>query len=192
MKKRLINSHTVFISTLVVIPTLILIVYLTGLQQHRSLYLNSLVSATIISFVLMVFITTGLYNGWKLKDTIGKLHQKHNLDNLPDVGGFDGFEIPDLSEGIAGIIIAILLWIVVAILAAVLLYFVTNVVWLSILGVGSVLYWIVFRAFRLVFKKGPVCKGNLMKSLATALLYTFLYNCWIYVIIVGVHFLHNN
>lgn len=192
MKKRLINSHTVFVATLVVIPTLSLIVYLTGLEQHRSLYLNSLLSTTILSIVLIVFLATGLYKGWKLKDTIGELKPKNNLDNVPDIGELGEFHLPDVGEGIAGIILAILLWIVIAILATVVLYFVTTAVWLTILTLGSMLYWVVFRAFRLVFKQGAWCKGDMMRSVATAIAYTFLYNCWIYAIIFGVHFLRNN
>lgn len=192
MKKRLINSHTVFVATLIVVPTLTLIIYLTGLEQHRSLYLNSLLSTTILSIVLIIFLATGLYKGWKLKDSIGELKPKRNPDNFPDIGGLDGFHLPDVGEGIAGIILGILLWIIIAILATVVLYFVTSAVWLTVLALGSVLYWIVFRAFRLVFKKGPWCKDNMMRSVATAIAYTFLYNCWIYAIIIGVHFLRNN
>lgn len=189
MQKRLINSHTVFLSTLIVVPTLILIVYFTGIEQHRSLYLNSLISTTIISLVMLVFITSGLYNGWKLKDTIGKLKIKHKFEGPPNVEGLDGVGDFGTGDDIGGIIVAILLWIVVAIFASIILYYVAGVLWLSVLAVGSVLYWIVFRAFRLVFKKGAWCKGNIIRSFLTALAYTLLYNCWIYAIILGFHFL---
>ena len=56
----LINSKSVFFSTLIVVPTLTLIVYLTGINQHRTLYLNSILSTTILSIVLFLFIFIGL------------------------------------------------------------------------------------------------------------------------------------
>ncbi|MGF2413683.1 MAG: hypothetical protein ACQUYJ_15230, partial [Ferruginibacter sp.] len=82
-RPNLISSKTVFIATLIVVPTLILIIYFTGLEQHRTLYLNSLLSTTIISIVFLIFITTGLYNGWKLKDGIGNFLDKFQLWKKP-------------------------------------------------------------------------------------------------------------
>ncbi|MFC0775476.1 hypothetical protein [Terrimonas alba] len=119
---RLVNSKTVFISTLIIIPTLILIVYVTGIKEHRSLYLNSLISTTVLSIVLISFLTTGLYNGWKLKDTLGKFNLKYRPPgqaDLPDLGGVDLADVGD--DGIAGILAAILLWIVIALFGS--LYF---------------------------------------------------------------------
>ncbi len=69
----LINSKTVFFSTLIVVPTLLLIVYLTGINQHRSLYLNSVLSTSILSIVFFLSIFIGLYRGWKLKDNLGNV-----------------------------------------------------------------------------------------------------------------------
>ena len=165
---------------------LVLIVYLTGLEQHRSLYLNSLASVTVISIVMIVFITTGLYNGWKLKDSVGKLYSKHKLEKTPDIG-LDNLSSIDGGDDFGEIIVSILLWIVMAIIATIVFYFVIGIIWLSILVVGSMLYWVVFRAFRLVFKKSAWCKGYMTRSLAIAFLYTLLYNCWIYAIIIGFH-----
>jgi hypothetical protein len=65
------------------VPTLTLIIYLTGINEHRTLYLNSLPSTTIISFVFLTFITTGLYNGWKLKDGLGNFSDKFHLWKKP-------------------------------------------------------------------------------------------------------------
>lgn len=169
---------------------LVLIVYLTGLEQHRSLYLNSLASATVISIVMIAFIATGLYNGWKLKDTLGKLHNSYVYKPPADFPGLDGFSTIDGDDDFGGIISAIVLWIIATIVAIFLVYFVSGIIWLSVVAIGSILYWIVFRALHLVFKKSAWCKGNITRSLTIAFLYTVMYNCWIYVIIIGIHFLY--
>ena len=114
-RPNLINSKTVFIWTLIVLPTLSLLIYLTGIRNHRTLYFNSLISTTILSVVFFSFITIGLYNGWKLRDSYGNFLDKFN---------------------------------------------------------------------------SAKCKGDLLKSAGKALLFTFLYNCWIYAIILGTHYLH--
>ncbi len=77
----LINSKTVFFSTLIVVPTLTLIVYLTGINQHRTLYLNSI--------ILFLFIFIGLYNGWKLKDNLGNIIDNFNKLKKPKVEALD-------------------------------------------------------------------------------------------------------
>lgn len=200
MKKRqLINSGTVFVASLLVIAMLSLIVYLTGLREHRSLYLNSLLSTTIISTMFLVFITTGLYNGWKLKDTIGKLTNgfswpkwknplkksgiKKNEENPGSVwSGVEG--LLELSgEGVETILAVVLLWVVVGIVAAFLLWLLGPLLWGGLVGLAAVLYWVVFRAYRLIFFYSATCKGLFWKSVGIAILFTFLYNCWIYAII---------
>jgi hypothetical protein len=189
---QLINSRTVFISTLIIIPTLILIVYLTGIQEHRSLYLNSLISTTILSVVLISFLTIGLYNGWKLKDTLGKFYLKYQPPKKTDFPDFDlgGFNLGDVGDdGIAGILTAILLWLVIAVFGSIILYYVGGIFWLTVLTITGILYWIVFRAFRLIFKNSGKCRGNLASSFFVALGYTLMYNFWIYGIIILAHFL---
>jgi len=193
-KIQLINSKTLFISTLVVIPTLVLIVFFSGVEKHRSLYLNSLLSTTVLSIVFIAFLTTGLYNRWKLKDTIGKFNLKYRSSKSPDLSGMDasGFDLPDGGDlGIGGILVAILLWIVIAIFGSVVLYYVGGLLWLTFLSIAAILYWIIFRAFRLIFKNSAMCRGKIFKSLAIAIVYTILYNFWIYGIILGAHYLKN-
>ena len=193
MKKyKLVNSKTIFIATLVVVPTLIFIVFLSGIRDHRSLYLNSLISTTILSIVFILFITTGLYNGWKLKDTVGRFTLKINFAKPPDLTALEvgGLEFPDADdESVGAVITAIILWIIIAVFASVVLYYVGGGIWLTLLALAGILYWIIFRAFRLVFKQSRYCQGRLFRSLIVGFSYTVVYNCWIYGIIFLSHYL---
>ncbi|NOT94611.1 hypothetical protein [Ferruginibacter sp.] len=191
-RPNLISSKTVFIATLIVVPTLILIIYFTGLEQHRTLYLNSLLSTTIISIVFLIFITTGLYNGWKLKDGIGNFLDKFQLWKKPSSPTMNVTEFePQVFDegGVEGCVISIAIWIVVGLLGSFIFWWLGAFIWVTVLVVAGLLYWIIFRAFRLIFRNSAKCKSNLIKSLGVALLFTFLYNCWIYAIIIGTHFL---
>ena len=192
-RPNLINSKTVFISTLIILPTLSLLIYLTGFGNHRTLYLNSLISTTILSLVFFSFITIGLYNGWKLRDSYGNFMHKFDVWKKPssselDVSDFDIALVE--TESIIGAIGAVLLWIVLALFGSIIFWAVGAVVWAAILLTGGMLYWIIFRAYRMIFRSSAKCKGNLLKSAGTALLFTFLYNCWIYAIIFGTHYLN--
>ena len=170
---------------------LVLIIFFSGLEEHRSLYLNSLISTSILSVVFIGFITTGLYNGWKLKDNIGKFNLRYRLSKPPDLSGIDtgGFDFTDGGEGIGSILVAIFLWIVIAIIGSLVLFYVGGLLWLTLLCIAAILYWIIFRAFRLIFKNSAICRGKIFKSFAMSVVYTFLYNFWIYGIILGVHYL---
>jgi len=84
---------------------------------------------------------------------------------------------------------SILLWILVGFLALIFLWFFGMAVWAGMIVFIAMLYWIFFRALRLVFKNSSQCKGNLLKSLGFGIGYTVLYYFWIYGIILGIHYL---
>jgi hypothetical protein len=189
--KKLVTSKTVFTVTIVVIVLTILSIWLFGLGQHRTIFENSILSTTILSVAFFLFLTVGLYKGIKLKDDIGKLTDKIKIDKIPDLsGGLElSSDVPDVGEGIAGIILGILAWFLFSILLLLFIWFFSAVIWTMILVFAAMLYWIFFRALRLVFKNSNKCKGDLTTSIAYGLGYTTLYNFWIYGIILATHYL---
>jgi len=185
-----INTKGIFYITLLVIFLTILSVWQFGLGKEKTLIENSILSTTILSIAFFLFLTIGLYKGIKLKDNLGKMtdHLGPNKEDIPDV--FDAApELPDIGDGLEGILVSILLWILITIIIGVLLWLFGGVLWTMITIFLAMLYWVFFRALRLVFKKSPVCKGNLMKSMLFGLGYTVLYNFWIYIIILVAEFL---
>jgi glycerol-3-phosphate acyltransferase PlsY len=126
-----------------------------------------------------------LYRGIKLKVNVGKITSdtvvgSEVLDVVPDpTAHHHNF---DLGDGIAEIVGAILLWILSAILVALAIWIFRNVVLVVIAAFSAMLYWIFFRAIRLVFKNSNKSKGKVWESIKYGLTYTFLYNFWIYAI----------
>ncbi len=193
-KQNLINAHTVFVATLVVIGAMVLIVYIAGLHQHRSLYFNAILSTSILSFIFFLFITIGLYRGWKLKDNVGNLLDR--FDRLPepstvlaDNPGLDPGAVD--ADGIEGCLFSIISWIIIGVFGTIILWSIGAVLWGMLLAIAGLLYWIIFRAYRLIFKNASSCRNDLFKSLKIGILYSFLYSCWIYAIIFGTHYLQS-
>ena len=192
-RTNLINSKTVFISTLIVGPSLTLIIYFSGINEHRTLYLNSLLSTTLISAILLTFLTIGLFNGWKLKDELGNFRSKFNLWKKPTATTLDtSYYDPSIigEGGIEGFLLSLVIWIVLGFFGSFIFWWLGAFIWVTILIPAGLLYWIIFRAFRLIFRNSAKIKGDFIKSFGIALLYTFLYNCWIYAIIFGTHYLN--
>ncbi|MDR4950688.1 hypothetical protein REB14_00660 [Chryseobacterium sp. ES2] len=192
-QKFFLKTKYVFFSTLAIIVIVILSVWLSGKGSHRSLFQNSILSTSVLAGAFFLFITLGLYFGLKLKDNIGNILNKERIqryaDKTPKLDGFE-FDPPAVGDGIGGIILSILLWIVVSILLIFLSYFFGLFFWSSVLLLGAILYWIFFRALRLVFKNSGKCKGNLLKSFGFGLFYSFLYISWMYGIIFLIKYLH--
>jgi len=190
-KKLFLETRMVSYATLGIIILVILSVWLSGKGSHRSLFQNSILSTSILATVFFLFISLGLYYGLKLKDNIGSIlnHKKIKTisDKMPLADGF-GFDSIDVGEGIGGIIFSIILWFLFSIIITFLLYFLGIFFWIAVLLLTAVLYWIFFRALRLVFKNSVKCKGNVLKSFAFGFFYSFLYISWIY----GIIFLVNS
>ena len=185
----LISSRLIFFATVIIVPTILLIVYFTGLKDHRSLYQNSLITTSILSVVLFCFTFCGLYLGWKLKETMGNF--KNFIPKTPSRygGNTDGIESLELGEGAEGCLLSLLLWFVIGLFGSLILWAIGVFFWGAILLVASLLYWVIFRAFRLIFRNSISCKGKILESLRLSIFYTVLYVSWIYLIIIGGHYL---
>lgn len=192
-RKTFLETKWLSYSTLAIIILVILSVWLSGTNSHRSLFQNSILSTSILATTFFVFISSGLYFGLKLKENVGHILHRERIkkysDNisLPDVSGFDP---PAAGDGIGGVILSIILWFLISIVFAFLLYFLGFFFWAAILFFAAMLYWIFFRALRLVFKNSKSCKDNLLRSLGFGFFYSFLYISWIYGIIFLVNYLN--
>ncbi len=188
-KRTVINTRNIFIISMLVIAITIFSVWFYGIGKHKTVIENSLISTSIISIAFFLFISISLFNGTKLKDNVGKITDKINskkLDFLKDLTptDYNGLEIgADIAEDIGGIVISIILWIIVTIVLSFLFYALGTIIWFSILVFLGMLYWIFFRALRLIFKKSAKCSGNFELSLFYGFAYSILYNFWIYGII---------
>jgi hypothetical protein len=187
-KRTLIDSKKIFIISLIVVAITIVSVWFYGIGKHKTVIENSLISTSILSITFFLFLTISLYNGTKLKDGLGKITDKFDSKKLnflkelnPD-GGF-GNSIPEVGDGIAGIIMSIILWILATIIISYLFFALGTIIWFSILIFFGMLYWIFFRALRLIFKKSAECSGNVERSIYYGILYTIFYSSWIYGII---------
>lgn len=191
--KRLVTTKTVFTVTIVVAVLTVLSIWLFGLGQHRTLFENSILSTSILSVAFFLFLAVGLYKGIKLKDNLGKITDKIKIEKIPDLSGAAEFpsyiDIPDAAEGIAMVLLGISVWLLFSVLIILFIWFFGALLWPMILVFAAMLYWIFFRALRLVFKNSNKCKGNLTTSIAYGLGYTTLYNFWIYGIILTTHYL---
>ncbi|THV58438.1 MULTISPECIES: hypothetical protein [Chryseobacterium] len=182
-----------FFSTLAIIIVVILSVWFSGKADHRSLFQNSILSTSVLAGAFFLFISIGLYSGLKLKDNVGNILNQERIQRYADkMPKFDGFEFdpPAIGDGIGGVILSILLWIVISILLIFLSYFFGLFFWSAVLLLGAILYWIFFRALRLVFKNSGKCKGDLLKSFGFGFFYSFLYISWMYGIIFLIKYLN--
>ena len=188
-KQNLVDSHIIFISFLITVPTVIIAVYFTGISNHRTLYSNALITTTILSAIFFLFITLGLYKGWKLKETVGrvkdffKLKLSSKLDTDTTSHSFDILSTIEFGEDGEGCLISIVYWLLAGILGAILLVLFGDFFFGIITFLGAIIYWLVYRSFRLIFKNSPICIGDLFKSISIAFKFTILYFAWIYIII---------
>lgn len=189
-KIKYINSKNAAIVTLIVIVTTIVGVWLFGIGKNDSLYENSIISTSILSLLFFIFISFSLYNGMSIVDNVGDLREKINSGHLKNIPSLDGgLNIPTIDDGgIGGILLGVLFWILAAIVISIFVWVFSYALWALTLGFAAMLYWVFFRALRLVFYHSDECEGQLLKSISYGLFYTLLYNFWIY----GLFFLLDN
>ena len=182
-EKTYLKGKSIFIVSLLVIGVTILTVYLTGENYNRTVTANLYLSLSIIGTTLFLFMTYGLYYGIGLKDNFPKFREFKTGDFIAQSGTTPDLPSIEVGDGIGGLIMSIVLWIVMTILIFVLLILLEAFFWISVFIILAMLYWIFFRALKLVFSKSKDTKGHIVISTIYALTYSVLYLGWIFGIV---------
>ncbi len=187
--RKLLFGKTLLLAFIATISITILLVYLSGLTSHRSILDNSIISLSILAISFFLFLTFGLYNGLNVFDNYShklQLSWKNAKKRMPDSWGsnFTGTtDIPDVGDGIGGIIVGVILWIIFTLALVILLFLLQAIVWLTFVLIAIAIYWIIIRGLKLIFSKSTECQNDLAKSVTYAFGYTTLYVGWIYGVI---------
>ncbi len=185
--KTILETKFTFYASLVIVLLVVLCVWISGRGSHQTIFQNSIISTTILAIAFFLFVSFSLYNGVKLKDNLGNIFSKEKFKEINNSSsGFapNNLDIPDLgTDGIGGIIFAIFAWIFFTIALIIMLYVVGVFFWSVLFLLLAMLYWIYFRALRLIFKNSGSCNGNIIKSFTLGFFYSTLYVSWIYGII---------
>jgi len=152
-----------------------------------------MISLTILAIFFFVFLAICLFNGLNVLDNYShklQIQWRKATKNLPESGWIDdaapgssSMELPDVGDGLEGVIVGILLWILFTILMVILLFVFQAILWLSVVLFTIATYWVFIRSLKLIFSKSPQCHNDLPKSVLYALGYTALYVGWIYGIV---------
>ena len=171
--------------TLLSVTTVLVVSILFLIFGHKSFFTELERSVGVISLCLLLFLSIGLYKGVRLKNepiVTGKWKPLKGSNTIDLLSSAPDLPLPweFATEGLGGIILAIIAWIAFTIVAFVLLYLLANVLWGLIFVLAIVVYWIFYRALRQVFIKSRRCKGKVVLSAGYGLLFTILYTGWIY------------
>lgn len=163
-KETYLKGKSIFIISLIVIGVTILTVYISGINFNRTITSNFYLSLGIIGLCLFIFMSYGLYQGVGLVDNFPKYRDFKSGDIISSSGELPDLPNIDIGEGIGGIIISIMVWIAMTILVVVLLIMLEAVFWFSLFVILTMLYWVFFRALKLVFNKSDETKGEILQS----------------------------
>jgi hypothetical protein len=186
-QKIIIKGKTAFYLFALTCAIVIITIWLTGLDIHRTISNNALYSLTIITLIFFSFVAYGLYRGVGLMDNFGSVKNKVTFVEPSGISGdipTADFPIGEFaSDGLEGILIGLVLWIGIFILTVVLVFFFETIVFAGLVIFTGMLYWIFYRATKLIFRYSRLTKNNLKKSISIGLKYSLMYSGWIYGII---------
>ncbi|MDQ0888622.1 small-conductance mechanosensitive channel [Paenibacillus sp. V4I9] len=173
-------------ATLLSLSAMVLTLFLVFSIGHRSILIELEITTGVLAVVLFTFLSFGLYRGVRLQnDPLYKEGWKPfgKWDVLDFASAGDLFPVEFPGEGLFGIALTVIAWIVITIVMLILIFLVGNMLWGIIVFMGVMLYWLFYRAYRYVFLKGRACRNRVGLSLAYGGLYTVLYTGWAFILL---------
>lgn len=170
----LIKSSVLVYTLIATVAIVVGIDYIFNIKSQHSLYENITVIAICLWFCIAVLSFIGLYNGYKLRDDIGKITNRIDLQKYQFLDGINGGSIPSVDFAESPILFIVGIIAAIAIIAVVSL-FVIITSWFLLLLISAILYWGIYRVARLVLKNSKICKSDVSKSLKYSMFYTTVY-----------------
>ncbi len=137
---------------------------------------------------LFIFLAVGLYKGVRLEKP-GQVNvaspsaaspaDVHPPTDLPKIH-VDLPNVSDAGDDLIGCLLTIVFWVVMSVVALLLVWIIEQLLILTLPSVAVLLYWLFYRALRVVFARSRVCRGRVWRSLGYSLLYTVLYVGWLF------------
>lgn len=185
------------------IPVIAITAILVFWLSNRSIFAELQITLSLIAFGLFIFLTIGLYNGFRLEKPA-----KPNLSSPSDTASPDYVfspaidlpkidvnlpEVSDAGDDLIGCLLSIVFWLVVSVGIVFALWLIQQLLVLALPALVFLLYWVFYRALRIVSGKSRICRGRLWPSLGYSLMYTALYVGWLFVVIwVGQYIISRN
>ncbi len=193
--------------TLVSIPVVSAIALLVFWRSASPFIVELQITLYIVAAVLLGFLMIALYKGTRVQRSPTDRPVWRSLRNRfkrPKISADDAvdaasmiddvassidipnIDLPDLSDSgndLLGCLFSIVLWVIVAALIVILLPIIIEVAWAVLFLLIAVLYWIFYRALRIVFIYSRRCHGNWLRSTGYAGFYTLLYTGWSFVVV---------
>ncbi len=202
------SAKAITIAAILVVASIYVLVFWLS---YSSIIVEFQITLMVIAIALFAFLAIGLYKGVRLErphveqpvykplrsdstpsvisnksksraptsaqSSTGSSFMQFLLEGLGNLGGGIG------GDDLAGCLTSILVWIGIAILFVIILPLLAEIVWATIFVLLLAFYWIFYKAFRLVFAKSRMCRGQLLLSIRYSLLYTVLYTGWLAVVL---------
>lgn len=170
-------------------PVVVLLTLTVFWISTRSFFAELQFTLLCIAAVLFLFLASGLYKGVRIKREAAKnwshtrsgaLRSRVSFSDL--LQGFGHIDLGSVDLGddpMSGCITAIV-WFIISIVVLLLLALLVQAAWIVLVVLLVQLYWVFYRALRIVFLRSRCCKDNVWLSLRTATIYTALYTGWIF------------
>lgn len=187
------------------IPVIVITAILVFWLSNRSIFVELQITLSLIAFGLFIFLTIGLYSGFRLEKPAKPNLSPSDVSN-PTTSDYVYFpttdlpkidvnlpEVSDAGDDVIGCILSIVFWVVVSVGVVFILWLIQQLLVLALPALVFLLYWVFYRALRIVSGKSRICRGRLWLSLGYSLMYTALYVGWLFgVIWIGQYIISRN
>lgn len=179
-----ISTRNLLLLILVFTGLLIIMTGILELDPTRVFVNNYLIGASAISILFLIFVVWGLYRGVIIEDDSAQNLLNPVRIQKPGILSIKWLtEFISVADGLEGIILGVLLWIIFAVVLFVIIFVFGIVLWIVLFLFGSFVYLIFFRLLKPLFSDTIKCRHNFTRSLGFGLLYMFLYNLFLLMII---------
>ena len=190
---RVLSVNTVSLLCALVAGVIAASVYFFG---HRSFFVETERTLTLIAATLFLFLAIGLYHGVRFRKRDVPTFAPRNVA-FEDVGHTDWnvsdidcpIDAVDDAGGCVGAIATVLIGVLIVCVAIFGTWLAVNAGLFLFAASSFAIGWVFYRALRQTFARSRQCKGNLLASLQWAAFYSLLYVGWLFAIVVAVRWI---
>ena len=180
---QIVSPLSIVLTAIIYSAVVVITFGIIALNPVNVWYTSYIPASIALTIAFAAFTTFFLFNGIFIATEKIRFKEVFKFKRIPFLSTKWLADFMTTAEGLPGLVFGFLVWVIMGVFVILFYYLIGSVALLLAFIIGYIIYLVFFKVLKSLFAFTTKCKGSFFLSIQYAIIYTVLYNLFLYAII---------